>query len=97
MKTTIELPDSLIREIKLRAIHENRKQKEIFAELLRKGLDAPEPSAEPSSAVIGKDRETGLPVVVCRRTASASAKLTPQRLAEILMEQEAAWHNEARR
>jgi hypothetical protein len=40
MKTTIQLPDELIKEVKLRAIHEGQKLQEAVADLLRKGLDA---------------------------------------------------------
>ena len=40
MKTTIELPDGLVREIKLRALNKRQKLKDAVAELLRiKGLD----------------------------------------------------------
>jgi hypothetical protein len=38
MKTTLELPDALVREIKLRAVHEGRKLKDVIADLLRAGL-----------------------------------------------------------
>jgi hypothetical protein len=38
MKTTLELLDDLMREVKIRAIHERKKLKETIADLLRKGL-----------------------------------------------------------
>jgi plasmid stability protein len=38
MKTTMELPDDLVKEIKLRAVREGKKLKDAVAELLRKGL-----------------------------------------------------------
>ena len=41
MKTTLELPDDLVKDIKLRAIHEGMKLKDAVAQLLRKGLAAP--------------------------------------------------------
>jgi hypothetical protein len=40
MKTTMELPDDLMKQIKLRAVHEEQKLKDMIAELLRKGLAA---------------------------------------------------------
>lgn len=40
MKTTLELPDELMREVKIRAVHEHKKLKDIIAELLRKGIAA---------------------------------------------------------
>ena len=43
MKTTLELPDELMREVKIRAVHEHKKLKEIIAELLRKGIAATKP------------------------------------------------------
>ncbi len=46
MKTTLDLPDELMREVKIRAVHERKKLKDIIAELLRKGLSmnrAPRP------------------------------------------------------
>jgi plasmid stability protein len=38
MKTTLDLPDDLVKEVKLRAVHEGKKLKDAVAELLRKGL-----------------------------------------------------------
>jgi hypothetical protein len=40
MKTTLELPDDLVKEIKLRAVHEGVKLKDAVADLLRRGLAA---------------------------------------------------------
>jgi primosomal protein N'' len=45
MKTTVELPDKLIREIKLRAVEDDKKLKDVFAELLICGLDVKARSA----------------------------------------------------
>jgi hypothetical protein len=47
MKTTLELPDDLVKEVKLRAVYEGKKLKEAVAELLRKGLAAA-PSGYPT-------------------------------------------------
>lgn len=38
MKTTLELPDDLVKEVKLRALHEGAKLKDMVAALLRAGL-----------------------------------------------------------
>ena len=40
MKTTLELPDELMREVKIRAVHEHKKLKDTVAELIRKGIAA---------------------------------------------------------
>ena len=95
MKTTLELPDDLVREIKLRAVHRGQKLKETVAELLQKGLAADAPgSLRP--AVIRTHPVTGFPVIECQHAASPAEELTPERVAEILLEQEVAWHHEAR-
>jgi plasmid stability protein len=91
MKTTFDLPDELVRRLKLRAVREGRKVKEVAADMLRTGLAASSapPSEEP--AAITKDKKTGLPVIQCRRAAPRGHELTPQRVAEILTAQEAGW------
>ena len=38
MKTTLDLPDELMRKVKIRAVHENKKLKDTIAELIRKGM-----------------------------------------------------------
>ena len=48
MKTTLELPDELMRRIKLRAVHRNQRLKDAVAQLLEAGIAA-SPSAEPSA------------------------------------------------
>jgi hypothetical protein len=41
VKTTLDLPDPLMRRVKIRAASEGRKLKELITDLLEKGLDAP--------------------------------------------------------
>ncbi len=38
MKTTLELPDPLMREVKIRAAQTDRKLKDVIAELIARGL-----------------------------------------------------------
>ncbi len=40
MKTTLELPDGLMRRVKLRAVHRNQKLKDAVAQLLELGMAA---------------------------------------------------------
>ena len=40
MKTTLDLPDKLMHEVKIRAVHEHKKLKHAIAELLEKGMAA---------------------------------------------------------
>ena len=50
MKTTLDLPDELMRRIKMRAVQRNQKLKDIFAQLLAAGMAAQSDSAAPSRA-----------------------------------------------
>ena len=38
MKTTLDLPDDLMRAVKIRAVHEQKKLKDAIAEFIRKGM-----------------------------------------------------------
>ena|GEM_PF-1175497 len=42
VKTTLDLPDELMREVKILAIHEHKELKDTIAELIRKGIAASE-------------------------------------------------------
>ncbi|MBE2283358.1 MAG: antitoxin [Prosthecobacter sp.] len=85
MKTTLELPGDLVREVKLRAVHEGRKLKDTVADLLRRGLAARKTNRAPKSSRVK------LPLIQCRK----AAVLTPEQVSEILNGQEAEWHHEA--
>lgn len=41
VKTTLELPDELMRDIRVRAAQSDRRLKDVVEELLRRGLEAP--------------------------------------------------------
>jgi len=74
MKTTIELPDELVREAKLRAVAQGRALKDLIAEFIRQGLGMappmlPEALATGSLVQIGQG---GLPVFHCRADAPAT-------------------------
>ena len=98
MKTTLDLPDGLVREIKLRAVNRRQKLKDAVAELLRKGLAAAaDPEAEAPAPVVTKDKKTGLPVIECKHAATPGEEMTPDRVADILLDQEVGWHHGAGR
>ena len=80
MKTTLDLPDDLMREVKIRAVKENRKLKDAIADLLKRGL-----AREP--IVPAKRRRVRLPLVRCAHEARRE-EMTPQRVAEILLGEE---------
>ena len=74
MKTTLDLPDELVREMKLRALMQGRTLRDLAADFLRQGLGmgAPRPATPPpgSRVEIGAD---GLPII--RGGADAPARL----------------------
>jgi len=83
MKMTLDLPDDLIRTIKIRAAKENRKLKDAIADLLRSGL-----SRKPVKQKIVRKR-VRLPLVRCAHEARPGDEMSPERVAEILAAEEA--------
>jgi len=94
MKTTVELPESLVKQVKLRAVQDGRKLKDVIADLLRKGLGVAVEN-ERETPKIKKDRKTRLPVIQCKHPATPDEEMTPERVAEILSAQEAEWRHGA--
>ena len=86
MKTTLDLPDELMRAVRIRAAEENLKLREVVAELLRLGLSA---ASEEKPAV---RRRVRLPLVQCAHAALPDEEITAERAATILIEGEAADH-----
>ncbi|MGJ8633906.1 MAG: antitoxin [Luteolibacter sp.] len=75
MKTTIDLPADLVKEMKLLAVNEGKKLKEVAAELLKRGLSA------------GRTGSPSTPPEDFLLSAPATApKMTPERVREILEE-----------
>ena len=97
MKTTLDLPDALVKQVKLRALCEGQKLKDAMAELLRKGLAAADTEPDLPAPVITRDKKTGLPLIECKQAAAPEEELTPERVAEILLAQEVEWHHGAGR
>jgi plasmid stability protein len=96
MKTTLDLPDALVKQVKLRALRNGRKLKDEVADLLRKGLAA---ATEPAglAPLITKDKKTGLPLIECNHPAAPQEEMMPKRVADILLAQEAGWLHDAGR
>lgn len=82
VKTTLELPDDLLREVKLRAVQEDRRMKDVVAEALRLYLDRRDASA-------GVRHRVELPLVDCE-AADPALEVTPERAAALLLAEEAA-------
>jgi plasmid stability protein len=81
MKTTLDLPDDLMREVKIRAVRENRRLKDAMADLLRRGLS--QPRSEPRVR-----HRVAFPIVACSHDARPGEEMTPERVASILLEEE---------
>ena len=74
MKTTLDLPDELVREMKLRAVMQGRTLRDLAADLLRQGLGLAAPqrvSTLPPDSLV-QINENGFPVF--RSGASAPAQ-----------------------
>jgi hypothetical protein len=84
MKTTLDLPDELMRAIKMRAAKENRKLKDLIAELLRQGLAV---QMERSG---GRGHRVELPLIRVAHTANRDEEMTPDRVSKVLLEEEAS-------
>ncbi len=72
MKTTLDLPDDLMREVKIRAAREGRKMKDLLAAAIRAGLDV-------EASEFSQVPRTALPVM---KLAKAPGKSKPLSLAE---------------
>jgi hypothetical protein len=91
MKTTLNLPDDLMRAVKLRAVEEDRTLTETIAELLRIGL------AREQGGSSRRGSRVQLPLVKRTRKPKPGEELTPERVAEFLLEEEAGWQRELMR
>lgn len=86
MKTTFELPDDLVTQLKLRAVHERRKLKDVAAEVFRRGLASAPPTPQPLAR-----RRARLPLL-SRRPDTSPIFLTPQQAHELETDAELARH-----
>lgn len=88
MKTTLDLPADLVREMELRAAHEGRNLRDMATEIFRRGLSKTAPSSERSG------HRVKLPLIQCH---TPTTDLTPEQVAEALLKQEVEWIDEATR
>ena len=85
MKTTLDLPSDLVREMKLRAAHEGRKLRDVATEIFRRGLSAQ--AQAPSTA----RSRVQLPLIQCASPNLPSKELNPDELSKVLLKQEVEW------
>lgn len=83
MRTTLDLPDELMREIEVRAARENRTLKDEIADLLRTGLE--QRNRRPARV----RHRVEVPLVRCAHPASGDEEMTPDRIAGLLLPDEA--------
>ncbi len=91
MKTTLDLPDDLVRAVKILAVEENRRLKDTVAELLRRGL------AQERGVPAAIRRRLELPLIECAHEARPGEEMTPERVADTLLEEEAGAHRDSLR
>ena len=87
MKTTLDLPAELIREMKLRAAHEGRKLRDVATEVFRRGLMP----ANPPAAC----RRVKLPLIHCGQPGTSLKELDAEQVADLLLQQEIESSREA--
>ncbi|MEK6231019.1 MAG: hypothetical protein N2A42_04150 [Luteolibacter sp.] len=80
MKTTLDLPEELVREMKVRAAREGRKLREVATEVIQRGLSAPTPTKEVAA------KRIKFPILRCE--GPATRQFTPEELDEILFQPE---------
>jgi plasmid stability protein len=83
MRTTLDLPDDLMRAVKIRAAQEDSKLKDLIENLLRRALAL---GQGPSASTSSRPR---LPLVECRHAARPGEEMTPERVAAALLAEEA--------
>ncbi|MCC6944850.1 MAG: hypothetical protein IT335_09765 [Thermomicrobiales bacterium] len=85
MKITVDLPEELLLEVKARAAEVNLAYKDAFADLLREGLA----SSDPEISQV-PDRMQ-FPVFKGDHPAKPEEEMTPDRIKDILLQQEEDW------
>ena len=90
MKTTLDLPDELIREVKLRAVVQGRTVRDLVAEFLRQGLGIETPGRfeKPPAGSMVEIGKRGLPVIRCRPQAPAT-RMSAEELLKLEQETQA--------
>lgn len=84
MKTTVDLPDDLVQQIKIRAVQERKPLKRFVADLLVKGLESPPATASAESEPLPPGleiNERGFPVFRCGPNAPAGNMTVEELLA----------------
>ena len=84
MKGDIELPDDLLRDLKVKAAREDRKLKDLVTDLLRQSLYVESKPGKPSKRLT-------FPLFESTHAATPGMTLTPDELDALLLEEEVRW------
>jgi len=84
MKTTLDLPPELIREMKLRAADEDRKLRDVATEIFRRGLMNQDTTGKSAG------RRVKLPLIKCGKTVAPVHEMTAEQVADVLLKKEVA-------
>ena len=82
MRTTLDLPDPLMRKVKVKAASEGRKLKDLVAELIEAGLENEQPQATLSEGESPWyiDTKTGFPIIKSLNTPGYKPPTTEEAL-----------------
>lgn len=89
MKTILDLPVELIREMKLRAADEGRKLRDVATEIFRRGLAQPGTHGKTARQLVK------LPLIKCAKPKPPAKNMPPGQIADVLLQQEVEWIPEA--
>ena len=94
MKTTLDLPDDLFRDVKLRAVAQGRTLRDVVADFLRQGLGQTLAGASHCALPVASSRVEvgagGLPFIRCQPQNNADPMASPMGLQDLLaLEQQA--------
>jgi plasmid stability protein len=88
MKTTLDLPEELVREMKIRAAREGRKLRDVATEIIQRGI------AETEQKPKKNGYRVKLPLIRSTKVILPEDQPTPEKIDEILLNQEIEWLNE---
>lgn len=88
MKTPIAIPESLLKRVSQRALRNGRQVEDFIVELLSNGLRQFEQDHDAREVCVDIDTRTGFPVIPCEPAIHPSHELTPDRVSELLAEQD---------
>lgn len=95
MKTTVDIPEGLLRRVRARAALDGRKMKDVVNEALRRHLGVAEAGEGPGRRLperVGVERVGRFSLPVVRSSRSGGAAVGPERLRELEVEEDQRRH-----